>query len=49
MSGFSCGKLEAAIKEQARNLHEMKGDVGMSSHEKERKQEDASTKTQSHL
>ena len=28
--------------------YEMKGDVGMSVHEKERKQEDAYTKTQTH-
>ena len=28
--------------------NEMKGDVGMSSHEKEREQEDAYTKTESH-
>ena len=30
------------------HFYEMKGDVGMSVHEKERKQEDAYTKTQTH-
>ena len=30
------------------HFYEMKGDVGMSLHEKERKQEDAYTKKQSH-
>ena len=30
------------------HFYEMKGDVGMSVHEKERKQEDAHTKTQTH-
>ena len=30
------------------HFHEMKGDVGMSSHGKEREQEDAYTKTESH-
>ena len=30
------------------HFYEMKGDVGMSFHEKERKQEDAYTKTQSY-
>ena len=30
------------------HFHEMKGDVGMSSHEKEREQEDAYTKVESH-
>ena len=30
------------------HFYEMKGDVGMSGHEKERKQEDAYTKTQTH-
>ena len=30
------------------SIYEMKGDVGMSVHEKERKQEDAYTKTQTH-
>ena len=30
------------------HFYEMKGDVGMSSHEKGREQEDAYTKTQSH-
>ena len=30
------------------HFNEMKGDVGMSVHEKERKQEDAYTKTQNH-
>ena len=30
------------------HFHDMKGDVGMSSHEKEREQEDAYTKTESH-
>ena len=29
------------------HFHEMKGDVGMSHHEKEREQEDAYTKTES--
>ena len=31
-----------------KSFYKMKGDVGMSVHEKERKQEDAYTKTQSH-
>ena len=30
------------------HFYEMKGDVGMSVHEKERKQDDAYTKTQTH-
>ena len=30
------------------HFYEMKGDVGMSGHEKERKQEDAYTKIQTH-
>ena len=30
------------------HLYEMKGDVGMSGHEKEREQEDEYTKTESH-
>ena len=30
------------------HFNEMKGDVGMSSHEKEKEQEDAYTKTESH-
>ena len=30
------------------HFHEMKGGVGMSSHEKQREQEDAYTKTESH-
>ena len=30
------------------HFYEMKGDVGMSHHEKEREQEDAYTKTESH-
>ena len=30
------------------HLYKMKGDVGMSGHEKERKQEDAYTKIQTH-
>ena len=30
------------------HFHEIKGDVGMLSHEKEREQEDAYTKTESH-
>ena len=30
------------------HFYQMKGDVGMSVHEKERKQEDAYTKTQTH-
>ena len=38
-----------AISNKWKNhFYEMKGDVGMSVHEKERKQEDAYTKTQSH-
>ena len=32
----------------ANHFYEMKGDVGMSVHEKERKQEDAYTKIQTH-
>ena len=38
-----------AIENKWKNhFYEMKGDVGMSLHEKEREQEDAYTKTQSH-
>ena len=39
----------ASIEYKWKNhFDEMKGDVGMSVHEKERKQEDAYTKTQTH-
>ena len=40
---------DVCIYDKWRNhFYEMKGDVGMSVHEKERKQEDAYTKTQTH-
>ena len=38
----------AYIYKWKNHFYEMKGDVGMSVHEKERKQEDAYTKTQTH-
>ena len=41
--GFVCLSVTASTC-----FYEMKGDVGMSVHEKERKQEDAYTKTQTH-
>ena len=39
---------ELHIYKWKNHFYEMKGDVGMSVHEKERKQEDAYTKTQTH-
>ena len=42
---LSCDSTNVAWKN---HFYEMKGDVGMSVHEKERKQEDAYTKTQTH-
>ena len=39
---------EPYIYKWKNHFYEMKGDVGMSVHEKERKQEDAYTKTQTH-
>ena len=36
------------LKKWKNLFYEMKGDVGMSVHEKERKQDDAYTKTQTH-
>ena len=42
MSGFSLKE----VYKWKNHFYEMKGDVGMSVHEKERKQEDAYTKTQ---
>ena len=38
----------SSIYKWKNHFYEMKGDVGMSVHEKERKQEDAYTKTQTH-
>ena len=38
----------AYINKWKNHFYEMKGDVGMSVHEKERKQEDAYTKTQTY-
>ena len=38
----------SVFKEVENHFYEMKGDVGMSRHEKEREQEDAYTKTESH-
>ena len=40
--------LDRVIYKWKNHFYEMKGDVGMSVHEKERKQEDAYTKTQTH-
>ena len=40
--------LDLYIYKWKNHFYEMKGDVGMSVHEKERKQEDAYTKTQTH-
>ena len=41
-------KLLPQVYKWKNHFYEMKGDVGMSVHEKERKQEDAYTKTQTH-
>ena len=40
--------LSVVLNKWKNHFYEMKGDVGMSVHEKERKQEDAYTKTQTH-
>ena len=40
--------ISSTIYKRKNHFYEMKGDVGMSVHEKERKQEDAYTKTQTH-
>ena len=46
---YPCELLGVCDKYKWKNhFYEMKGDVGMSVHEKERKQEDAYTKTQTH-
>ena len=42
------GAFPKVENEWKNHFHEMKGDVGMSHHEKEREQEDAYTKTESH-
>ena len=41
-------KSDTTIMQVENHFYKMKGDVGMSVHEKERKQEDAYTKTQTH-
>ena len=43
------GRMKNEWNKWKNHFYEMKGDVGMSVHEKERKQEDAYTKTQTHL
>ena len=49
---FSTSRMKAEngmkVYKWKNHFYEMKGDVGMSVHEKERKQEDAYTKTQTH-
>ena len=48
-SHFSWGFAPKTERNEWKNhFYEMKGDVGMSSHEKEREQEDAYTKRESH-
>ena len=44
----NCIIADVLIYKWKNHFYEMKGDVGMSVHEKERKQEDAYTKTQTH-
>ena len=43
-----CPKMKNEWNKWKNHFYEMKGDVGMSLHEKEREQEDAYTKTESH-
>ena len=43
-----CPKVQNEWNKWKNHFHEMNGDVGMSSNEKEREQEDAYTKTESH-
>ena len=43
-----CPKMKNKWNKWKNHFYEMKGDEGMSSHEKEREQEDAYTKTESH-
>ena len=45
---YSVSAIKAIDLLTSGKIIEMKGDVGMSVHEKERKQEDAYTKTQTH-
>ena len=47
MTNSPCCPLEYLYKWK-NHFYKMKGDVGMSGHEKERKQEDAYTKIQTH-
>ena len=47
-SGFHGSPYENEWNKWKSHFFEMKGDVGMSSHEKEREQEDAFTQTQTH-
>ena len=47
-SGFAPKLMKNEWNKWKNHFYEMKGDVGMSVHEKERKQEDAYTKTQTH-
>ena len=42
-----CPKIKMSGTSVKKHFYEMKGDVGMSHHEKEREQEDAYTKTES--
>ena len=44
----TCRLLGYLVHKWKNHFYEMKGDVGMSVHEKERKQEDAYTKKQTH-
>ena len=46
--GFAQKLMKNEWNKWKNHFYEMKGDVGMSVHEKERKQEDAYTKTQTH-
>ena len=41
-------RMHAIVNKWKNHFYKMKGDVGMSGHEKERKQEDAYTKIQTH-